>query len=193
MRIAAAEAELNAVKRSRFCITGLPRSRTAWLAALMSAHGIETLHEYPQFFDSLEDLGAWLFAGTESSPRGYVDGFSIIHHAALLREHFEGYPIVVVQRDPLEVRRSWEAWDGPISDEAFAQVLERVRRFCAAASTNVLPIPYDELESYDGANRLVVHCTGRSLKPLTWQLFHRLKIELHKAKCRPHRITLEAA
>lgn len=153
----------------------------------MSAHGIETLHEYPPFFASLDELGEWLYAGTPENPHGYVDGFSIIHHAALLRLHFADCPIVVIQRLPVAVRRSWENWDGPISDEAFAAVLATMEGFCRETShqANVLTVPYEALESYEAVNRLVLHCTGRSLKPRTWQLFHRLKIELHKDKCRP--------
>jgi hypothetical protein len=175
------------VDRSRFCITGLPRSRTTWLAALMCAHGVETLHEYPPFFGNLEDLRAWLYAGTAESPHGYVDGFSIIHHAELLKQHFEDCPIAVIQRDPSEVRRSWEAWEGPISDEAFGAVLAKVGGFCreTARSANVLMVPYGDLENYEAVNRLVMHCTDRALKVRTWQLFNILKIELHKEKCRP--------
>jgi hypothetical protein len=159
----------------------------------MSAHGVETLHEYPPFFDSLEELRAWLYGGTEAAPRGYVDGFAIIHHSAALREHFAGHPIVIIKRDPLEVRASWGAWEGQVGEKAFAAVLARFHAFCAHAGPNVLKVRYGELESYEGVNRLVTHCTGRALKLLTWQLFHRLKIELHKGKCRPHRITMEAA
>jgi hypothetical protein len=153
----------------------------------MCAHGIETLHEYPPFFADLEQLRAWLYAGTPETPHGYVDGFSIIHHAPLLKQHFEDCPIVVIQRDPAEVRRSWESWEGPISDDAFAAVMAKVIGFCreTAQSANVLAIPYHELESYDAVNGLVMHCTDRPLKPRTWQLFHRLRIELHKAKCQP--------
>lgn len=186
MQVAFAGTE--AVNRSRFCITGLPRSRTAWLAALMCAHGIETLHEYPPFFDDLEGLRTWLYEGTEAEPHGYVDGFSIIHHAALLKLHFADCPIVVIQRNPQDVRRSWEAWDGPISDEMFAGVMAKALRFCSDAvnAKNVLMFPYDKLEEYDAVNALVRFCTGRMLKARTWQLFHRLKIELHKAKCQPH-------
>jgi hypothetical protein len=155
----------------------------------MSAHGIETLHEYPPFFDSLEELGAWLHAGTATEPHGYVDGFSIIHHAPLLLHHFGDSPIVVIQRDPLEVRRSWEGWDRPISDELFAQVIGTVAGFCIETAHNpcVLKVPYPDLERYEAVNRLVMHCTQRPLKYRTWQLFHRLKIELHKAKCQPGR------
>lgn len=176
--------------RSRFCITGLPRSRTAWLAALMCAHGIETLHEYPPFFGSLEELRAWLYAGTPESPRGYVDGFCIIHHAPLLKQHFGNSPIVIIQRDPMEVRRSWDAWEGPTSDEVFGEVMGKVIGFWreSAGAENVVSVPYEDLDRYEAVNYLVEHCTGRALKPLTWQLFHRLKIELHKAKCQPHLI-----
>lgn len=155
----------------------------------MCAHGIETLHEYPPFFGSLEELRAWLYAGTTEEPHGYVDGFSIIHHAPLLKQHFENCPIVVIQRDPLEVRRSWEAWEGPISEELFAAVMAQVIGFCRETAhwPNVLSVPYPVLEDYAAVSRLVMHCTGRPLKARTWQLFHRLKIELHKEKCQPHR------
>lgn len=173
------------MNRARFCITGLPRSRTAWLAALMCAHGIETLHEYPPFFATLEELGEWLYAGTQENPHGYVDGFSIIHQAALLKQHFEDCPIIVIRRNPSEVRRSWEGWDRPIADESFAAVLATVDEFCrdTAHKANVLTVAYESLEGYEAVNALVLHCTGRTLNVRTWQLFHRLKIELHKAKC----------
>ncbi len=153
----------------------------------MCAHGIETLHEYPPFFGSLEELRAWLYAGTAAEPHGYVDGFSIIHHAPLLARHFADSPIVLIQRDPTEVRRSWEAWDGPIANEVFGAVMGTVIRFWTenAENPNVLVVAYPELERFEAVNRLIVHCTGRPLKYRTWQLFHRLKIELHKAKCQP--------
>jgi hypothetical protein len=173
--------------KSRFCITGLPRSRTAWLAALMCAHGVETLHEYPPFFDSLEELGKWLYAGTPAEPHGYVDGFSLIYHAPLVKQHFADSPIVLIVRDPKDVRRSWEAWDGPVDNEVFAAVMSRVTRFAteAVGQPHVLVVRYDQLEHYAPVNRLVMHCTDRPLKFRTWQLFHRLKIELHKDKCQP--------
>lgn len=177
---------VSALSYARFCITGLPRSRTAWLAALMCAHGVETFHEYPPFFDTLEDLGAWLYAGTEEDPHGYVDGFAIIHHAELLKEHFADHPIVIVQRNPAAVRKSWEQRDGPISDELFHGVVRKVMLFWSEmeGKPNVLAVPYDLLDSFDGVDRLVRHCTGRPLKYRTWQLFNVLKIELFTAKCR---------
>lgn len=173
--------------KSRFCITGLPRSRTAWLAALMCAHGVETLHEYPPFFETLEELRAWLYAGTAAEPHGYVDGFSLIYHAPLVKLHFADSPIVIIVRKPADVRRSWEAWDGPIDDEVFAAVMRRAIRFATenAGTPNVIVVPYEQLEQYQAVNRLVQHCTDRPLKYRTWQLFHRLKIELHKDKCGP--------
>jgi len=173
--------------KSRFCITGLPRSRTAWLAALMCAHGVETLHEYPPFFDSLEELRAWLYAGTAADPHGYVDGFSIIYHPELVKRHFADSPIVLIVREPKDVRRSWEAWDGPIANEVFTAAMTRAVRFATESveRPNVLVIPYEQLEHYKAVNRLVEHCTDRALKYRTWQLFHRLKIELHKDKRGP--------
>jgi hypothetical protein len=145
------------------------------------------LHEYPPFFANLEELREWLYAGTREQPHGYADGFSIIHHAALLKAHFAEQPIVVIQRDPAEVRRSWEAWEAPISDEAFALVMAKVIGFCQEVVKwpNVMFVPYVELENYEAVNRLVIHCTGRALKERTWQLFHCLKIEIIKAKCQP--------
>lgn len=151
----------------------------------MSAHGIETLHEYPPFFDTLDDLGEWLYGGTAEEPHGYVDGFSLIYHAPLVKQHFADSPIVLIMRDAQEVRRSWEAWDGPIENDLFAAVMERVTRFAteSVGRPNVLIVRYAHLENYKAVNRLVMHCTDRPLKYRTWQLFHHLKIELYKDKC----------
>lgn len=172
------------MNRSRFLITGLPRSRTAWIAALFCAHEIETIHEYPVFFKTIEQLGDWLHAGTEESPHGYVDGFSIIHHAELARQTFFDNPIVVIQRNPADVRASWEKWSGPIIDEQFSEVMRKVKTFCdqMAPYSNCLIVNYDALDDYESVNKMVVHCTGRPLKQITWQLFHHLKIELHREK-----------
>ena len=177
---------------SRFCITGLPRSRTAWLAALMCAQSVETFHEYPPFFDTLADLGAWLMAGTVDDPHGYVDGFAIIHHAPLVSTYFRDNPIVIIQRDVAEVRRSWEAWEGPISDEIFANVIARSKKFAIenAHKPNVMVVKYADLDSFPVIDSIVRHCTGRPLKFRTWQLFHHLKIELHREKTRPMPATL---
>ena len=152
----------------------------------MCAHGVETLHEYPPFFDSLEELGTWLYAGTAAEPHGYVDGFSIIHHAELLKTHFADQPVVIVMRNPIDVRRSWESREGfSISDALFQSVMQKVGSFYqeAARRSNVVSVPYHLLDDYGVVNELVIHCTGRPLKSRTWQLFNLLKIELYKAKC----------
>lgn len=171
---------------SRFCITGLPRSRTAWLAALFTAHGIETVHEYPPFFGTIDLLGQWLYAGTPDAPHGYVDGFAAIYHPDLVRQHFAANPVVVIHRNPAEVRRSWQAWDGPITDDAFMDVILKFDAFNRKATApNFLHVNYSDLDSFETVDELVIHCTGRPLKRKTWELFHLLKIELHKSKCRP--------
>lgn len=161
---------------ARFCVTGTPRSRTAWLSALFVAHGIETLHEYNQFFRTLDELGKWLYEGTEEAPHGYVDGFSIINHAGLLAQHFAGFPIVVIHRNHDEVRKSWAKWRGEISDTEFSDAERKVAHFCA--TNEVLNVPYEDLKKYECVNGLVTYCTGRALKFRTWQLFDRLKIEV---------------
>jgi hypothetical protein len=168
--------------RSRFLITGLPRSRTAWLAALMCAHGVETLHEYPPFFANLEELRAWLYAGTEAAPHGYVDGFAIIHHAELVRQHFAEQPIVVIWRNPLEVRASWESREEPLTDANFQRVIGKVMQFWSEIKEhpNVLTVPYALLDDYAAVNEMVIYLTGQPLKLMTFRLFHQLKIELLK-------------
>jgi hypothetical protein len=170
------------IDRSRFCVTGLPRSRTAWLAALLCAHGVETVHEFEAFFPSLGALEQWLYGGTVENPRGYVDGFAVIKNAALVKEHFRNNPIMVIRRDPEAVRRSWEKWEGPISDGVYAQYVAELHQFMHDIMRwpNLYVMPYEWLATFEAVNGLVKACTGRPLKYATWKLFNRLQIEVRR-------------
>lgn len=174
---------------TRFLITGMPRSRTAWLAALMNALGTETIHEYPLFCDSLIQLQTWLYKGTEQRPHGYVDGFALIKRPDLVLQHFIDQPIAVIVRDPNDVRASWEKWIGkPISEEEFELAVTQFQDFLFANSDapNLQVYQYDDLNKYDVVNSLVRHVAGKELPLITWQLFHHLNIQLHKEKSRAY-------
>ena len=172
--------------RSRFIVTGMPRSRTAWIAALFCAHGVETVHEAPLFFKNVEEVQAWVHSGTEADPRGYVDGLAIVQKPDLVLKHFHNCPMIIIDRPYADVRASWVKWHSPISDEHFNDAVNKVDAFkrTVAGWDNVLTIPYALLDDYASINEVFVHCTGRELKPITWRLFNHLKIELHGEKAR---------
>lgn len=173
------------VPNTRFCITGMPRSRTAWLAALLNTQNTETIHEYPLFFPNLTQLKDWLYSGTPVRPHGYVDGFALIKHPELVLEHFKDQPIVVILRNGDQVKQSWEQWTNTqITSGKYIEAAGQVTNFCIANrdNPNVLIVMYEDLDKYETCNSIVQHCTGHTLPLIVWQLFHHLYITLHKEK-----------
>ena len=87
----------------KFLVTGFPRTRTAWLSALLSAHlGKVVPHERlpdEPIGDKRCDPGAAMSYWTQAA------------------NHFACAPVVFLRRDPHEVRRSLERWAGVKLDD----------------------------------------------------------------------------
>lgn len=166
---------------SRFCITGLPRSRTAWLAGLLAAHGAETIHERPMFFQSLGELRTWLYA--PGKVKGLVDAFAALTYPDFTIRHFSDQPLVLIHREPEDVRRSYEAWAG-VRVPYYDQAIRNWEYFKdeARLHANPLHVQYKDLENEKVVSTLCDWCTGRELDHMTWLLFNKLKIEQHKMK-----------
>ena len=78
-------------------VTGLPRSRTAWMSAWMTAHGAPCIHEMLAKVPSWEAYQAHLGTYGDSCTYGWL----------LPKGHFDR--ILVIERDQAEVNDSLEA------------------------------------------------------------------------------------
>lgn len=175
---------------SNFVITSLPRSRTAWLTAVLNAHGVPTIHERRHFFPNdtqLSDLKTWLDFGTEDNPRGYVDSLASINSPEFLVEYFQNKPFVVIHRKPEDCYHSLKTWSGvtPTNEQArqasrrWAHFLELLNR---TVPLHALHVNYEDLENRDCVNNICLYTTRRPISDLNWHLFNHLKIELHRDK-----------
>src|ERR1700733_452815 len=80
-----------------FIITGLPRSRTAWLAGLFSTGNVICFHEPINNFSSLKEMKDYL----DSLPYEYVgiSDSSIGYYEEFYTDNFSDAPIVVIDRE----------------------------------------------------------------------------------------------
>lgn len=169
---------------SRFLITGYPRSRTAWLAALLCVHGVETIHERPLFFRTMDELSAWLLAGTDEYPHGLVDAFAACSYPdfALSHYHFADQPIVIIERDFDDAVTSWINW---YHIEPTYLQLKQVKanyKYFNDNAADALHVKYEALDDFETVSNICKFTTGRELQHQTFQLFNHLQIELHKQK-----------
>lgn len=83
-----------------FFVTGLPRSRTAWLANALTTDFSFCRHE--ALLDGVTAMVPWLSGAPR---RGDSDsGLSLVW--PMIRKSFPEAPLVIVKRDPMEVRTS---------------------------------------------------------------------------------------
>ena len=85
-----------------FFVTGLPRSRTAWLANWLTTDRSICYHDQPYTFD---------LATVPQRVVGFA-GPELIKQANAIFEHFPAAPWLVVMRDPEDALLSFKAWAG---------------------------------------------------------------------------------
>lgn len=164
---------------SRFLITGLPRIRSAWLATLLNAAGVETVHDYTAAFGSLSALAAWL---RQPGLRGWCDPCAACLHPEFSALEFSGRRVVIVERDPGAACMSMARWAG--KPMPFETARANLATFRGLVDAEVLTVPYASLDDYAAVDSIVRHCTGHVLSPQLWRTFDLLKIEQHMPKAR---------
>jgi hypothetical protein len=95
------------VERMPFFITGLPRSRTAWLAAWLSADAL-CLHDIPAPREGARPAGTAGYSGPELATQ-YDE----------LRAKFPSSKWLVVVRELADAIRSFKEWAGPLIPRDF--------------------------------------------------------------------------
>jgi hypothetical protein len=170
--------------KSRFLITGLPRTRTTWLTVLFNCLGVNARHERDLHFDSMEHLVDWLGKGTEKSPNGLIDGFASIAYPSFALKIVEDNPIVFVKRPVSEVIESWHKWQGHNGhDSMIENAMKNYYHFIAEMPEQTLVVEYKDLDKYETVNEIVNYCTNKTIEKELFHFLNHTKIELHGPKC----------
>ena len=172
------------IDKSRFLITGLPRTRTTWLTVLFNCICVEAAHERDLFFDSMNDLTEWLEGGTEKHPHGLIDGFASCAYPSYALKTFANNPIVFIKRSVKDVQRSWEEWQGYPTHQGLLYLAQKnYKRFLDEAPSQALIVNYEDLDDYKTCKKIVETCTNRTLPKSTFHFLNHVQVELHWDKC----------
>lgn len=161
----------------RFLITGHPRSRTAWLAALFSGDGVSVFHDL--HFVSGELPAALSFGAVRNVTVGVCDPSAASVWPKEACEAFNGHPIVLIERK--EAREAARRWAPGLTKDVLDLWASNIARFKALA-TNVLTVPYESLEDNATVANIYFHCTAKVLSYQKIELFQTLKICQHTDK-----------
>lgn len=150
----------------RYLLTGHPRVRSAWLAALCSAHGSKCIHDAHTYgIDLSTDIG---FSDPGLGCRMPEDAFS----------HCRG-ALVVIER-PGTWRAAFEAaFECPLTDE-FVEQCERNLATMKGLATRVYHV--DQLADDNVVAEIVETLTGLEPDYGLIEIWQHLQIEQHRAK-----------
>lgn len=151
---------------SRFFITGLPRSRTAWMAAWMSSCGIHCHHEALSRSATKEDYLAAM------SLNGYPAVGNSDCAIALAPELIDGR-LVIIERDPGDVIASLVRIYGDENKEKIAIAVGDLSD--AIDHLDGLRIAFHELD--DRLSDIWEYCIGYGFDPRRAEQFMRLNIQ----------------
>lgn len=155
---------LEFVPRGSFLITGRPRIRSAWLAAVLSGEDMNLYHEAPLPKHPIIEKEAF----------GLVDPSAATLWPRKALKLFEGKQIIVIDRPEADSRASLEKLAG--QKAAHWQDLEdRYQMFLREADVTL--VPYASIADYEVVSNLVSMCTGAFLTRERFDLFDGLHIE----------------
>lgn len=159
-----------------FFILGMPRARTAWLAALLTGGDVHCFHE--------GTAGHGSFAEYAEALRGRPEAMvgdsnpSLVYHLEALTAEFPEAPLLLVRRDPAEALQALlaaapkhEAEGIGRSWPGYMQAVER-----AAARPNCREISVEELGTLAGCAGVSTYLTGTALSVARWELLRDLRI-----------------
>jgi hypothetical protein len=150
----------------RYLISGHPRTRTAWLCALLNAHGSLCYHDARVNFVPL-DIDA-----------GIADpGLACLNVAEAL-ELTEGKPRISIVRD--DWREALADWSGILVSTQQAQIWDQHCAEFAGAST--LALAMHQLDDNEIVKEVVELCTHKPASPELIKIFQGMQIEQHLPK-----------
>lgn len=157
-----------------YLILARPRSRTAWLTALMFG-------DIPCYHDELHRIEDWVAAG---DPFGLVAPSAPMIPIDYVVQTYAEAPVVVIERPAQECYESLSRFTGIEFPPSNVSHFEK--RFQALVDrlpiARRLTIPFIALDQYETACRIHQHCVGRPLDPERHRAFNLLRIEQHLPK-----------
>ncbi len=156
-----------------FLISGMPRCRTAWLTAVLNAHGILTYHDVILHRRDVK-----------SDEYGVCDPTLALMFPRQTLAHYAGSPIIRLYADDLNERfDALDAW----SHKPLTMKMRRIYRTnyaWFAYNTPDVGIHVNELEDDDVVGEIITTCTRGEVTPSREiiSIFQLLKIEEHVKK-----------
>ena len=157
-----------------FFLTGLPRSRTAWLANLFTTGEIFCWHDALLLCGSPADLPQLL---RKNAPIGDSDSALILFYPDVA-EMFPGSPWVIVERDPQDAFDSLVKRFGHDVSRGGWPMLIAAMQTIPKDDPNVLRVRYEELNDVEVVRRIWEHCVPAvEFDERRWALLKRLNVE----------------
>lgn len=165
----------------KFLITGYPRMRSAWLAALFSSDRVLCFHDGAHHGGVAQLLHSVGIAKDHEAV-GLFDPCAACVYPRKALELFNGHQIVVVRRDESDSRRALEAWCGH-SLPNWGELRANYQHFTDVAPRSLEWIDFEALDDFTAVSNLYRICTGGlSLDRRRFDLFNTLRIDQHRDK-----------
>jgi hypothetical protein len=162
-----------------FLIIGLPRSRTAWLAALLTDGDVFCHHELIRSCDNLDEYAGRLMA-TNAMIVGDSDP-ALIQCYRHIRPQLPTHKVVFINRPQHECRDALEkvlidAKIDPAPHMAVWPDLEKMYAEIKMHNPDAMAFDYADLDKEESIKSLVEYCTGLPFNRERWKMFDELKI-----------------
>lgn len=160
-----------------FFITGLPRSRTAWLSVVFTIGDSFCFHEALRFTRNGTEMLA-MFKQTGAKHVGNSDSLLPFFYNDIAR-YFPDAPIVIIERDPKEVFESLERVFGVKSQLIIDETLVRLE----SIRHDALIVDYSDLDNEPVLRKMWAHCLGDvPFNRQKWLSLRELNIQIDSKK-----------
>jgi len=167
---------------NQFIITGLPRSRTAWLSALFCDRDVVCFHELINKFASLELMKEYIdslhykYVGISDSSIGIRKNFYI--------DNFKYVPFLIIKRDKDEVVKSFSKVSG-LTQKQNAETINLIESGINEIKQNCdfLEVEYNDLNNEETLKLIFEYCAPEiNFDRNKLSIFQNLSITQHRAK-----------
>lgn len=168
-----------------FLIVGLPRSRTAWLAAFLTEGDVHCHHELVRQCRQPADYARRLLA-TKAPIVGDADPALPMYYPRV-RAAVGPHRVVFVTREPAAAAAAHKkmlAEAGPDFEPLHDQwpQVEAAFEQMRAACPDTLTFRFEDLDNEDSVRQLAEYCTGLPFNRARWRMFDELRVTALPAK-----------
>jgi hypothetical protein len=161
----------------RYLVTGLPRIRSAWLAALLGSNERPCYHDALVEFKNEAGLESY-FGATDSA--GWSDPTAACYFTDLSIRLYSHKPVVIVDRDEKSAMENFRSFmrlnGGDLTDWGWKYMVHNLARF-RSSMPHAMAIDFAKLDDYETVARVYRHCVGAELSQERFNIFNLLNIE----------------